>query len=129
MRGSFLCSAVLVTLFFLCGCVVQNPILPEQNSTRFAERVNASQIYYDRMVQDDPRNATAWCIRGMYYIDAFGQYEKALQSCDRGLGLDPENAVCWYSKGITLHNMKRFGEAKTCLDRANRIDPTFPAQV
>ncbi len=129
MREFFLYSTMLVAFLFMCGCMAQTPIIPEYNSLQFAERVNASQIYYDQMVSDDPQNATAWCIRGMYYNDAFGQYGKALQSYDKGLELDPMNGLCWYSKGITLQNMKRFDEAKTCLEHANNIDPSFPMQV
>jgi tetratricopeptide (TPR) repeat protein len=129
MREFFLWSAMLVAFLFICGCMVQNPLIPENNPSQFAERVNASQRYFDQMVRDDPRNATAWCIRGMYYNDAFGQYEKALQSYDQGLGLDRMNGLCWYSKGITLQNMKQFDEAKTCLEKAIEIDPSYSVQV
>jgi tetratricopeptide (TPR) repeat protein len=77
------------------------------------------------MVSADPLNATAWCIRGMYYNNAFGQFDTALQSYNRGLELDPRNAVCWYAKGTTLRNMGKDQEAIACFDKAARLDPSI----
>ena len=96
-------SMVLAT----CSCVMHDlPI--ETGRLQFAEKVNASQDEYDRMVVDDPYNATAWCLRGMYYNGAFNQYGKALNNYDRGLELDPNNGSCWYAKGVTLKNLQRY---------------------
>jgi len=85
-----------------------------------AESINASQEYFDRMVVTDPGNATAWCARGMYYNDAFSQYETALASYNKGLELDPKNGICWYAKGTTLMNMKQFNESETCFQNARK---------
>ena len=93
-----------------------------------AERINASQDYYDGLVLADPDNSTAWLIRGMYYNNAFGQYGEALRSYNRSLELDPESGLAWYAKGITLRNMHRFNESDTCFKEAEKYrtnDQTF----
>ncbi|WP_363053544.1 MULTISPECIES: tetratricopeptide repeat protein [unclassified Methanoregula] len=78
------------------------------------------------MVESDPANASAWCLRGMYYNNAFGQYDKALENYNKGLELDQESGLCWYAKGITLRNMKQFNEAELCLRNAKTYDPSLP---
>lgn len=100
----------------------------EDTSSRaqaFLEKARASLKDADRMVDEDPQNATAWCIRGMSYNNVLGQYDVALESYNRGLDLDPENAICWLGKSITLQNMRQYDEAATCFETACRLDPTL----
>lgn len=122
MKGFFY-PLILILLIFSGGCISQDTIFSEKS---FPEKVNASQDYYDQMVVADPGNATAWCIRGMYYNNAFGQYEKALESYNKSLALDNGNGLCWYAKGITLQNMKRPVEAEICFENAKKADPGLP---
>lgn len=117
---------ILSIFLFLSGCMFQNPAIGIKNRSQFAEEINASQSYYDQLVMEDPLNATAWCLRGNYYNNAFNQYEKALQSYNHGLELDPINGYCWFSKGITLQNMNRFNESEICFENAKKFDPTLP---
>lgn len=91
----------------------------------FAEKASASLKDADRMVEENPQNATAWCIRGMSYNNGFGQYDVAIESYNRGLALDPANAICWLGKSITLQNMRQYDEAATCFETACRLDPTL----
>jgi len=56
--------------------------------------------------------------RGNYYNDVNNQYEKALQSYNRALELDPANGFGWYSRGITLQNMHLDNESKLCFENA-----------
>lgn len=91
----------------------------------FAEKSRASLKDADRMVDKDPQNATAWCIRGMSYNNNFGLYDVALESFNRGLALDPANAICWLGKSITLRNMRQFDEADACFETACSLDPSF----
>lgn len=117
--------SIFLLVLATCGCVTHNPATAEKDRVQSADRTNANQEYFDRMVVADPGNATAWCIRGMYYNNAFSQYETALESYNRGLNLDPRNGICWYGKGTTLRNMKQFNEAETCFENARKIDPTL----
>jgi tetratricopeptide (TPR) repeat protein len=125
MKYIFILMLILSNFLFICGCITQNSAIVEKNYIQFAEEINTSQSYYDQMVSADPLNATAWCIRGMYYNNAFGQFDTALQSYNRGLELDPRNAVCWYAKGTTLRNMGKDQEAIACFDKAARLDPSI----
>ena len=133
------------SLFFLCifllscGCLFHEPVTAGQVSA-FHERVNASLESADRMVAEDPHNATAWCMRGIYYNNIYSQYDTAtddyyqlsdqydtaLESYNKGLGLDPENGLCWYAKGTTLHNMRRFAEAESCFENGKRFGFSGP---
>lgn len=123
-----MCSIVLSIFLFSCGCTAQHPFQTEINATPVIEEVSSYQGYYDNLVVVDPSNATSWCIRGNYYNDAFNGYEKALESYNRSLELDPGYGYAWLSKGITLQNMKRYNEAKLCFEKAVHNDPT-PAPV
>jgi tetratricopeptide (TPR) repeat protein len=87
--------------------------------------VNASQSYYDNPVREDPSKATAWNVRGNYYNNAFNQYETAIQSYNRSLGLNPEYGYGWFSKGIALQNIKHYDEARLCFEKADYHDPTI----
>lgn len=122
----FLSLSIFFIFFFTCGCISDSPMTAEKASVQFADKVNASQSFFDQMVISDPQNATAWCIRGMYYNNAFSQYDKALESYNRGLELDLENGLCWYAKGTTLQNMKQFNEAEICFKNAKKSNPTLP---
>jgi tetratricopeptide (TPR) repeat protein len=91
----------------------------------FAEKASASLKDADLMVDKDPQNATAWCIRGLSYNNNFGQYDVAIESYNRGLALDPANAICWLGKSITFQNMRQYDEADACFETACRLDPTL----
>ena len=117
-------SVFIVFMFlFSSGCVYRDQITSEGKRLQFAENVNASQTSFDQLVIDDPLNATAWCIRGNYYNNAFGQFDEALASYDHALELDPTCAYCWYSKGVTLQNMGRSGEAEICFENGEKFGP------
>jgi hypothetical protein len=70
-------SAIILLFLVSCGCISLSPFGFEKNSSQFADEVRTSQSFYDNLVNDDPRNATAWGIRGNYYNNAFSQYDKA----------------------------------------------------
>jgi tetratricopeptide (TPR) repeat protein len=108
-----------------CGCIFMSPMMSEEDHMHFAEEINASQGYYDTLVKEDSLNATAWCIRGNYYNNAFGQYEEALQSYNRSLELNPEYGYAWFSKGVTLRNMGYYNESRECFEKSPTYDPTL----
>jgi superkiller protein 3 len=93
------------------------------------EKVNESQEYYDNLVALEPNNATAWCIRGMYYNDNYGQYAEAMTSCNKALELDPEYGIAWYLKGVILINTNMTDEARLCFENATRYDPGLAKDV
>lgn len=115
-------KVISITVLFLllagCGCIARSGDTYPANATAFAEKVNASRPYYDDLVRSDPDNSTAWLIRGMYYNNAFGQYDEALRSYNRSLELKPDYGLAWYAKGITLQNLRRFNESEKCFENA-----------
>ncbi len=117
-----LCCALMFILF-TSGCTNYVENADTVQMTQFMENVNESQEYYDGLVASDPDNATAWCIRGMYYNDNYGQYEKAMESCDKSLELDREYGTAWYLKGVILLNTNRHNEAMVCFENATKYDP------
>lgn len=128
-KGASVILLIFGTVLFLfvanCGCILDSPRPIEKDRAQFADKVNASQDYYDNLVKDDSLNATAWCIRGNYYNNAFGQYEKALESYNRSLELDPGYGYAWFSKGVTLRNMGYYSESEECFEKALNIDPSL----
>ena len=52
-----------------------------------------------------------------------GEYEKAVQSYDRAIGLDTYNPDLWYNKGLALSNLGRYEDALYCYQRATNIKP------
>jgi len=69
VRISFVRMVPLLSVFLFilvtCGCVADNPAAADKDPAGPAGSINASRDYYDRMVEADPGNATAWCVRGM----------------------------------------------------------------
>jgi len=122
-------AIILFLVMVSCGCISQRSPGFEKNSSQFADTVRASQSYYDTLVRDDPSSATAWCIRGNYYNNAFNQYDTALQSYNRSLELDPEYGYAWFSKGVTLQNMRNYDEANRCYEKALRYDPSLGSVI
>ena len=117
----------IVVVVFLCcvsvGCVGDTKNPDTMFTEEWMEKVNASQEYYDTLVVSDPDNAEAWCYRGMYYNDNFGQYGEAMKSCEKALELDPKYGLAWYLKGIILMNTNRNCESLSCFENATRYDP------
>jgi tetratricopeptide (TPR) repeat protein len=106
-----------------------SPVIVEKTQSQFINEIRASQRYYDDLVKDDSLNATAWCIRGNYYNNAFGQYEKALESYNRSLKLHPGYGYAWFSKGVTLQNMGYREEAEECYKKALCYDPLLGSYI
>ena len=58
------------------------------------------------MSKDSEKTADQWCDEGNL-LGGKGQYEEALKCLDKALELDPEHALSWFNKGLTLMNMRR----------------------
>jgi Putative Zn-dependent protease, contains TPR repeats len=122
---------IIESIFFLIfsllfsGCSTHDRGDENSKISSFAIRVNESQKYYDALVVREPGNKEAWLYKGLYYLDTFGQYEEAISSFNVALELDPEYALAWYAKGITLSNMNRMNESEICLQKARYYDPSL----
>jgi superkiller protein 3 len=52
-----------------------------------------------------------------------------VQSYNRSLELDPEYGYAWFSKGVTLQNMRYSDEANLCFEKALHHDPTLGSVI
>jgi tetratricopeptide (TPR) repeat protein len=119
-----LCCALLFILF-TGGCMGYPVDRNDENMTYFMQKVNGTQKYYDALVVSDPDNVTAWCVRGIYYNNNYGQYTEAMESCNRALELDPESGLAWYVKGVILVNTNKRDEARLCFENATKYEPAL----
>jgi len=55
-----------------------------------------------------------------------GDSERALQAFNEGLKRLPRSALIWLNTGVYLGELRRFDEARRCLERSIRIDPKNP---
>lgn len=122
-----LLAVILMVILSLLssGCTGHSDEDTREKMAEFAAYANASAEYYDQMVESDPENATAWCFRAMYYNDNFNQYDKAIESVNRSLELEPESALAWSVKGFILLNSGDKEGASVCFDNAVRYDPSL----
>jgi superkiller protein 3 len=120
---------IAAVLLFCCGCTSEAPLVDRTSHTQIAGDVRDMQSDYDNLVISDPLNKTAWVLMGMYYNDAFGQYDKALESYNKALELDPAYGEAWLAKGITLQNMHFDDMAGTCFEMAVKYDPGLASRV
>jgi tetratricopeptide (TPR) repeat protein len=51
-------------------------------------------------------------------LDSQGRYEEAIDSYDKVLQIDPDDADAWFNKGITLKKMGKHSEGTTCIETA-----------
>lgn len=118
MKAFFALGILLYGISWFMGCTFPDTTQSPEDFTHQANTSSMNTSYYEHLGDADPSNATAWRIQGNYYNDWFNQYDKALTCYDRALELKPDDAYAWYSKGITLSNMKRYREANQSFDRA-----------
>ena len=68
--------------------------------------------------------AAVWFSKG----DNFGQlgkYQEAVESYDKGLKIDPNDAARWYNRGHSLRKLEKYQEALESYDKAVKLDPNL----
>jgi tetratricopeptide (TPR) repeat protein len=126
MKASFALCILLFGISWIVGCTFPDTTQSPEDFTHGANFSSMNTSYYEHLGDADPTNATAWVLQGNYYNNWFNLYDKALACYDRALELNPDDAYAWYSKGITLSNMKRYREANQSFDRAFQLKPIIP---
>ena len=76
---------------------------------------------YDRMIEADRQDATAWQLRG-WILNRIGSYDKALHSCDTSIAVDPTVCRTWCYKAAVLLNLSRPDEALQACEAAIALD-------
>ena len=62
--------------------------------------------------------------RGTVY-DYQDRYDLALEEYEKGLALEPDNALLWWAKGRVLKIQGRYAEAAAAYNRSARLDPSL----
>lgn len=75
--------------------------------------------YYDRALKGSSKytQTRAWQSKANA-LDAMGKYNDAIECYDSALSCDPEDAECWFNKGILLKKMGQENEGATCIHKA-----------
>ncbi len=76
----------------------------------------------DKALAVNPKNATAWGIRGVA-LARLERYDEAVNSFDKGLTIDPNDATAWKGRAGALLGLKRYYEAVNSFDKALSVDP------
>jgi len=71
-------------------------------------------------------HAQDWLNQG-YCLSNLKRYEEALVPFDKGIALEPSNAVAWNNRGAALQNLKRYEEALASCDKAIELAPNYAA--
>ncbi len=83
---------------------------------------SAALSYLDKAIELMPGNAEAYMWRA-WALRRSGRFEKAIESMQRSLSLDPRAYFNWMELGTTRSYLNRYDEAFEALERARRLDP------
>lgn len=80
-------------------------------------------MFYTTALELDPSQGAVWANRAQCWLK-LGDHEKALADSIKCTEVDPANPKGWFRKGMSLHAMKRFGEAIPALLEAEKLEPS-----
>ena len=79
---------------------------------------------YDRAIQLDPDNVTAYVNRGTVNIE-LGQYKEAVSDFDEAIRLNPSYADAYVNRGTVNIELGQYKEAVSDFDEAIRLNPSY----
>lgn len=130
---SFIISFVVALIVFSTGCTDSTISL---GGTRIHDENVTHQQWFSQHKENpekykyNPENPFEWTLKGMTYVaESGGDHEGALEYYDIAIELDPEFANAYYAKGFSLLNLKRYGEAEECFQKAIELNPEFKPLV
>lgn len=90
------------------------------NNNKFQESVEI----YEQILAKKDNYFLGWYHYG-YSLLQLGQYDQALNSLDKALKIQEENAELWYFKGKTLENLGNFEEALISYEEAIKLNGRY----
>ena len=81
---------------------------------------------YDKAIELNPEDATAYCNRGAAYAK-LGQTERAIEDFDKAIELNPEDAAAYYNRGNAYDDLGQTERAIEDFDKAIELNPEFAA--
>ncbi len=84
--------------------------------------VDKALEFYDRALESTSTHTQtqAWYSKANA-LDALGRYNDAIQCYDNALKCDPDDAECWFNKGLTYKKMGRLDEGAVCINKGVQI--------
>jgi len=121
---------VMIALLLAGGCLHQAADAdPEQAKQAYYAEYREAITRLDLEIEQNPENATAWCVKGMWFNNFDGQYDAAIECYDAALAIDAGDPLAWYAKGIALWNLRDYDGADGCFAEAERLDPAVALHV
>ena len=72
----------------------------------------------------DPQTSIDYINKGDS-LDGLERYQEAIDSFQKAIELNPNDAIAIRKKGRSLHNLEKYDEAIACYDEAIKINPNF----
>jgi tetratricopeptide (TPR) repeat protein/serine/threonine protein kinase len=114
------------------GCILGRPdhaFAYARRALAYSKRRRYEDAFADcaKALDLDPREATAWCVRGRLYL-ATGRPAKALADFSRAIELDPGQADFWNDRGYTFDTFfAQHDKAIADYSKAIELDPEYVA--
>ena len=93
------------------------------------DKTTVSKIYeylhsveYSKKIVE--RKSHVWVKKGLKFAAA-KQMDKAIQSFQRAIEIDPKNSESWFEMARLLYDEGNLDDARTCFDKAVDIDPSI----
>jgi Flp pilus assembly protein TadD len=83
---------------------------------------------YERALQDFPNSDVV--LNNYGYAQALtGRYDLAIDTLNKAMAANPDNASVYLNLGLVYYNLSRFGDAVTAWEKAISLQPDLQAQV
>ena len=94
-------------------------------SSYYDSNFTASKAYAELGLKLFPEKANQWYNLLANALDDLGKKDEALQYYDKIITSNPNDYQAWFNKGITLYNLKKYTDAKKCLQQTVLIYPFY----
>ncbi len=84
-----------------------------------------AQIFFDRRIQANPRDANAFAHRGMIHLE-YNRHNEAMKDLNMSYELNPQNLLTLNNMSKVLNGQGRYPEAATLLENILKRNKNFP---
>jgi len=80
---------------------------------------------YDNAISFDGSNVAALSNKGLIQAGALGDYSGSVESLNRALEIDPQDARTWYNLGLVLESMESYDQSLKAFQNATDLNPSL----